>query len=199
MNKFFGFHVAAAAALCVLGSACTKKPTAVNTPPAPTPAVSTPAPAPARAAATPAPARTQPVAQATPQSRYPDAKTRARIDELLGHIQDAYFDYDRHTLNDSAVKTLNGDATELAQILNQFPDYKLRVEGYCDERGSAEYNIALGEARAAAAKSYLVTMGVSGNQLSTVSYGKEKQICDEHDEACWQKNRRIHITALATN
>ena len=199
MNKFLGLHVAAVAALCLFGSACTKKNVAVDHPPAPAPAVSTPAPAPAPAAPAPRQAPAQTVAQAAPQSRYPDAKTRARIDELLGHIQDAYFDYDRHTLNDSAVKTLNGDATELAQILNQFPDYKLRVEGYCDERGSAEYNIALGEARAAAAKNYLVTMGVSGNQLSTISYGKEKQICEEHDEACWQKNRRIHITALAMN
>jgi peptidoglycan-associated lipoprotein len=138
------------------------------------------------------------VAQATP-SRYPDAKTRARIDELLGHIQDAYFDYNRHTLNDSAVKALNGDATELAQIMGQYPDYKLQVQGYCDERGSAEYNMALGEARANAARDYLVTMGVSGTQLSTVSYGKEKQVCDEHDEGCWSKNRRIHIVALAAS
>jgi len=199
MNRIFTMNVAAVAALCVFGSGCAKKQTAVTTPPAPAPAVSAPAPAPVRAAATPAPAASQPVAQAAPPSRYPDAKTRARIDELLGHIQDAYFDYDRHTLNDNAVKTLNGDATELAQILNQFPDYKLRVEGYCDERGSSEYNIALGEARAKAAKDYLVTMGVSGNQLSTVSYGKEKQICDEHDESCWSKNRRIHIIALASN
>jgi peptidoglycan-associated lipoprotein len=196
MNRLLA--VGAAAALCIFSSACAKKAVAVATPPAPTPAVAAPAPAPTRAATTPAPAQPQPVAQAAP-SRFPDAKTRARIDELLGHIQDAYFDYDRHTLNDTAVKTLNGDATELAQILSQFPDYKLRVEGYCDERGSAEYNLALGEARAKSAKDYLVSMGVSGGQLSTVSYGKEKQICDEHDEACWSKNRRIHIIAMNTN
>ena len=117
---------------------------------------------------------------------------------MLGHIQDAYFDYNRHTLNDTAVKALNGDATELATIMNQYPDYKLQVQGYCDERGSAEYNMALGEARAKAAKDYLVTMGVSGTQLSTVSFGKERQVCEEHDEACWSKNRRIHIVALPT-
>jgi peptidoglycan-associated lipoprotein len=198
MNKVFALNIAAAAALCVFGSGCAKKAVAIKEPPPPAPAVSTPAPAPREVATAPRPTPPQPVAQETP-SRYPDAKTRARIDELLARIQDAYFDYDRHTLNDAAVKTLNGDATELAQILNQFPDYKLRVEGYCDERGSAEYNIALGEARAAAAKEYLVTMGVSGNQLSTVSYGKEKQLCDEHDEACWSRNRRIHIVALAAN
>jgi peptidoglycan-associated lipoprotein len=73
------------------------------------------------------------------------------------------------------------------------------VQGYCDERGSAEYNLALGEARAKAAKDYLVSVGVSASQLNTVSYGKEKQLCDEHDEACWQKNRRVHIVAMAMN
>jgi peptidoglycan-associated lipoprotein len=198
MNKVFGINVAAVAALCVFGSACAKKQVGVTTPATPVPAVSTPAPAPSRAATTPRQTPSQPVAQATP-SRYPDAKTRARIDELLGHIQDAYFDYNRHTLNDSAVKALNGDATELAQIMGQYPDYKLQVQGYCDERGSAEYNMALGEARANAARDYLVTMGVSGTQLSTVSYGKEKQVCDEHDEGCWSKNRRIHIVALAAS
>jgi peptidoglycan-associated lipoprotein len=196
MNRLLSVNVAAVAALCVFGSACAKKQTAVSTPPAPQPAVTQPAPAPARVAAAPRPAVTQPVAQTTP-SRFPDAATRARIDELIGRIQDAYFEYNKHTLTDAAVATLNGDSKELATIMNQYPDYKLQVEGYCDERGSAEYNIALGEARAKAAKDYLVSVGVSANQLSTVSYGKEKQVCEEHDEACWSKNRRIHIIALA--
>ncbi len=197
MNRLSGISLAAAAALCILGSACAHKQTAVNTPPAP-------APAPAATQQTASTARQTttrqatptPVAQTTP-SRYPDAATRARIDELLARIQDAYFEYNRHTLTDDAVKTLNGDSKELAQIMNQYPDYKLQVQGYCDERGSAEYNIALGEARAKAAKDYLVSVGVSPNQLSTVSFGKEKQVCDEHDEACWSKNRRVHIVAMA--
>ncbi len=187
--------IAAVTALCVFGVACAKKPVAVNTPPAPQPSV---AAAPSRPAAQPAPARSapaQPVAQTTP-SRYPDAKTRARIDELLAHIEDAYFDYNRHTLRQDAVQALNADSKELAVIMNQYPDYKLQVQGYCDERGSAEYNIALGEARAKSAKDYLVSVGVGSNQLSTVSYGKEKQICEDHDEACWAKNRRVHIVAL---
>ena len=186
----------AAAALCVFGVACAKKPVAVNTPPPPPASTQTAARNSTASNNTArAPRQTQPVSQQT-ASRYPDAATRARIDQLLARIQDAYFDYNRHTLNPDAVKALNGDSTELAQILNQYPDYKLKVEGYCDERGSAEYNLALGEARAKAAKDYLVSMGVSGNQLSTVSYGKEKQVCDEHDEACWSKNRRVHIVAL---
>jgi len=130
-------------------------------------------------------------------SRYPDAATRARIDQLLARISDAYFDYDKAALREDALKTLQADSGELRNILSQYPDYKLQVEGYCDERGSAEYNMALGEKRAEAAKEYLVGVGIPATQLSTVSYGKEKQICDEHDEACWQKNRRIHIIAMA--
>jgi peptidoglycan-associated lipoprotein len=188
-------NIAVVTVLSIFGAACAKKPVAVATPPAPQPAV---AAAPARPEPAPAPARqtpSQPVAQATP-SRYPDAKTRARIEELLAHIEDAYFDYDRHTLRQDAVQALNADSKELAVIMNQYPDYKLQVQGYCDERGSAEYNIALGEARAKSAKDYLVSVGVASGQLSTVSYGKEKQICDEHDESCWAKNRRVHIVAL---
>jgi len=188
-------NIAAVTALCVFGAACAKKPVAVATPPAPPPAAAS-APANTTPHAAPSqPVPQQQVAQAAP-SRYPDAKTRARIDELLAHIEDAYFDYNAHTLRQDAVAALNGDSKELAVIMNQYPDYKLQVQGYCDERGSAEYNIALGEARAKSAKDYLVSVGVAGNQLSTVSYGKEKQVCDEHDEACWAKNRRIHIVAL---
>ena len=185
--------------LCILATACAKKKVAVNTPPPPpAPAAVEPAPAPAPAAR-PAPTRqpeSQPVSQPAP-SRYPDAATRARIDELIGRIQDAYFDYDKHTLRADAVQTLNSDARELAQIMQQYPDYKLTIEGYCDERGSDEYNLALGDARAKAAKDYLVSVGVGANQLDTVSFGKERQVCTEHDEACWQKNRRIHIVAMA--
>jgi peptidoglycan-associated lipoprotein len=189
--------ISVAATLILFGSACKKKTPAPAPPPAPAPAAAAPAPpAPPAAPVAPKPAVAATAPAPAPAPRYPDAATRARIDELIGRIQDAYFDYDRHTLRDDAVKTLSADAKELATIMNQYPDYKLRVEGYCDERGSSEYNLALGEARAKAAKDYLVTSGVSGTQLSTVSFGKEQQSCAEHDEACWQKNRRIHITAM---
>jgi peptidoglycan-associated lipoprotein len=114
---------------------------------------------------------------------------------LIGRIQDAYFDYDAHTLRNDAISTLAADSKELATILSQYPGYKLKIEGYCDERGSAEYNVALGDARARAAKDYLVNAGVAANQLDTVSFGKETQVCTEHDESCWQKNRRVHIVA----
>jgi peptidoglycan-associated lipoprotein len=144
--------------------------------------------------------RTPPPVTATPPvstdtSRYPDKATRDRIDTLLGRISDAYFDYDKHSLRPDAVQTLQADSIELRDILKQYPEYKLVIEGHADERGSDEYNIGLGDARAKSAKDYLVGVGIPAQQLSIVSYGKERPICTEHDEACWQKNRRIHIIA----
>jgi peptidoglycan-associated lipoprotein len=187
------------AVLCVLGTACAKKQIAVaKAPPAPA-ADTTPAP-PAAPAPAPAPRQT-PARQAAPPapSTNPDSAVRARIEELIGRIQDAYFDYDAHTLRSDAITTLAVDSKELAVILQQYPGYKLKIEGYCDERGSAEYNVALGDARAKAAKAYLVNAGVAPGQLDTVSYGKENPVCTGHDEGCWQKNRRIHIVAEKAN
>jgi peptidoglycan-associated lipoprotein len=134
---------------------------------------------------------------AAPASRYPNATTRARIDELLAKIEDAYFDYDKASLRPDAMKALQADSTELRDILKDYPDYKLTIEGHCDERGSAEYNVGLGDRRAAAAKDYLVGVGIPAPQLDVISYGKERPVCQEHDEACWQRNRRIHIVPLA--
>jgi len=187
----------ALAALSVVGAGCAKKVAVAPPPPLPpsTPAQATPASRPAQPQSRPA-ARSAPVQQAQ-APRYPNAATRARIDELLARIQDAYFDYDRHSLRPDALKALEGDSSELRDILAQYPAYKLTIEGHCDERGSAEYNMALGDARAKAAKDYLVGVGIPSDQLKLVSYGKEKPVCEEHDEACWQKNRRVHIVAIA--
>jgi peptidoglycan-associated lipoprotein len=180
----------------LLAAGCSKKAvTAAPPPPAPAPAVTarntTPAPAPARQVARQTPPSTSQVARTTPT-----AAERVRIDELLARIQDAYFDYDKHELRPDALNTLASDSRELRDIIVQYPSYKLTIEGYCDERGSAEYNMALGDARAKAAKDYLVGVGIPSDQLKLVSYGKEKQVCTDHDEACWQKNRRIHILAM---
>jgi peptidoglycan-associated lipoprotein len=135
--------------------------------------------------------------QVSQPQRTPNASTRARIDTLLARIEDAYFDYNKYSLRPDAIQALQADSSELRDILKDYPDYKLTVEGHCDERGSAEYNVALGQERAQAAKDYLVQVGIPGGQLATVSYGKEKPVCEEHDEACWQKNRHIHIVAQA--
>lgn len=187
----------AVGAICLVGAGCAKKKVAAVTPPATPPPAAAPAPRATTATPTARPAATPAPAEAVRTPRLPNAATRARIDELLARIQDAYFDYDKHALRPDALTTLEADSKELRDIIVQYPDYKLTIEGYCDERGSAEYNAALGDSRAKAAKGYLVNVGIPDSQLLTVSYGKERQICDEHDESCWQKNRRVHIIAMA--
>jgi peptidoglycan-associated lipoprotein len=197
MNALQRSILATAAIIALGGVGCAKKKAAAVTPPAPAAApqqtASAQQPQPERRAATqPAPTTTNPSGP-----RFPDEKTRARIDTLLSHIEDAYFDYNQHSLRSDAIKTLEADSRELRDILRDYPDYKLTIEGHCDERGSADYNLALGDARAQAAKNYLVQVGIPAQQLGVISYGKERPICAEHDEACWQKNRRIHIVAMA--
>jgi peptidoglycan-associated lipoprotein len=185
-------------ALSLAGAGCAKKVAVTQPPPLPqsTPQQTAPATRPTESQSRPAATRPAP-AQTAQNQRYPNAVTRARIDELLARIQDAYFDYDRHSLRPDAMKALESDSTELRDILAQYPAYKLTVEGHCDERGSAEYNMALGDARAKSAKDYLVGVGIPSDQLKLISYGKEKPVCQDHDEACWQKNRRVHIVAMA--
>lgn len=188
--RYLTLMVAAAALLTL--AACKKKvPVAKATPPTPTTTASNP---PAERPVRRTPSTPTTVAENTPRSRMPDAATKARIQDLLDRIQDAYFDYDKHNIRPDAQKTLTDDAHTLAEILKDYPEYKLTVEGYCDERGSEEYNLALGDARAKQAKDYLVTLGIPGNQLRTVSYGKDKPVCTDSTESCWQKNRRAHIT-----
>jgi peptidoglycan-associated lipoprotein len=127
-------------------------------------------------------------------SKMPDQATRDQIQALLDRIQDAYFDYNKHNLRPDAQHTLAADAKTLSDILKQYPDYRLTVQGYCDERGSEEYNLALGDKRASQAKEYLASLGIPDTQLKTISYGKEHPVCTDHDEECWQRNRRAHIT-----
>jgi peptidoglycan-associated lipoprotein len=182
-----------AAALCLSLAACHKKPVAQAKPATPAPEVAKSEPTPAPRQAPVERASTQEVASA-PQSRMPDAATRARIQELLDRIQDAYFDYNQKTLRPDAETALKSDAQTLTEIIKQYPEFHLTVEGHCDERGSDEYNLALGEARAKQALEYMSNLGFPANQLKVVTFGKEKPVCTEHDEACWQKNRRAHIT-----
>jgi peptidoglycan-associated lipoprotein len=96
------------------------------------------------------------------------------------------FDYDKYDLRPDAQAILRGQAA----WLNQNPSRTVTVEGHCDERGTREYNLGLGERRANAVKQYLVSLGVSGNRLKTISYGKERPVCVSSDESCWAKNRR---------
>jgi peptidoglycan-associated lipoprotein len=124
------------------------------------------------------------------------APAKRSLGELISsQTRDAYFDFDKYNLRPDARTALAQDATALRSIFKDFPRVKVTVEGHCDERGSAEYNLALGDRRATEAKDYLVEFGVPAAQLATISYGKERPQCTEHDEACWQKNRRAHLSS----
>jgi peptidoglycan-associated lipoprotein len=114
---------------------------------------------------------------------------------LESDLQDVYFDYDKSDVGGGARDTLTRDAAALKGILADFPNASIVVEGHCDERGSAEYNLGLGDRRASAAKDFLVQLGVSADRLKTISYGKERPQCSESSESCWQKNRRAHFSS----
>ena len=105
------------------------------------------------------------------------------------NVQDVYFDYDSAQLRPDAQQSL----AKAAQVINQHPNWKIQIEGHCDERGSTEYNLSLGEERANAARQALAQAGVTGDRLKTISYGKEKPVCTQSTEDCWQKNRRDHF------
>jgi peptidoglycan-associated lipoprotein len=103
--------------------------------------------------------------------------------------EDIYFEFDQHILSDTAKQNLN----KKAQWLKNFPTAKAMIEGHCDDRGSAEYNLALGQKRADSAMQYLVSLGINPNRIATVSFGKEKPIDTGANEAAWAKNRRAHF------
>jgi peptidoglycan-associated lipoprotein len=156
-----------------------------------------PAPPPAPAMAKSMPPESHPAATPIAENSSPttpDAATKARIQDLLNRIQDVYFDYDQQSLRPDAQSTLQADANTLRQILDQYPNYKLTIEGFCDERGSDAFNMALGDERAKKAQQFLENLGLPASDLRTVSFGKEKSVCTDHTESCWQRNRRAHIT-----
>ncbi len=127
-----------------------------------------------------------------PTSNEPRLSSSAMLQQ---QAQDAYFDYDRNDIRSDASAALTHDATLLKQIFAQDPNFAVVVEGHCDERGSAEYNLALGDKRATAAKDFLVQLGVAADRLKTISYGRERPQCTDANESCWQKNRRAHLSA----
>ncbi len=106
--------------------------------------------------------------------------------------QDIYFDFDKADLRPQSQQIL----AHLAEVVKAHPNWKVQIEGNCDERGSTEYNLALGERRADSAKQALQQGGVGADQLKTISYGKEKPVCTESNEDCWQRNRHDHFTLL---
>jgi len=106
----------------------------------------------------------------------------------VSDVVDIHFDFDRYDIRPGDAKTLDGNA----RWLRSNNDLVL-IEGHCDERGTPEYNLALGDRRAHSAMNYLVAQGVRANRITIISYGKERPLCTEHDEACWSKNRRAHF------
>jgi peptidoglycan-associated lipoprotein len=130
-----------------------------------------------------------------PPPSAPPAKPATSISERLNkEVQDAFFDFDRSDLTPAALTVLSKDASALQTIMSDFPNTTIVVEGHCDERGSAEYNLGLGDRRASAAKEFLSRVGVPADRLVKVSYGKEHPQCSESTEACWQRNRRVHFS-----
>jgi len=119
-----------------------------------------------------------------------EAKERAAAAAAKG-LQSIYFDFDRAFIRDDAKSIMKANA----DWLKANPGVKVRIEGNCDERGTKEYNQALGQRRAASAKKYLTDLGISAKRISLISYGKEKQVCTESNEACWQKNRKDDLVA----
>jgi len=112
------------------------------------------------------------------------------MEELFAkEVMDAFYDYDKSDLRADARSAL----TQTAGFLKSYPQVKVTIEGHCDERGSTEYNLALGDRRAQAAKDFLVSLGVASDRMTTVSYGKERPFCNEHTEQCMQQNRRAHF------
>jgi peptidoglycan-associated lipoprotein len=120
----------------------------------------------------------------------PTTNRQPTVEELFGkEVKDAYFDYDKADIRSDARDALS----TTAQFLRSYPQVKVVLEGHCDERGSTEYNLALGDRRAAAAKQFLVSLGISGDRIETVSYGKEKPFCTASTEDCYAQNRRGHF------
>jgi peptidoglycan-associated lipoprotein len=136
-----------------------------------------------------------PPAQPSTQDKTEDALLSQDLqvvnDELhrRGFSADVYFQYDESSLSDDARDKL----AKNADLLKNQPQLSLTVEGHCDERGTNEYNLALGERRANAVRDYLGSLGVNPTRLRTISYGEERPVCTEHAESCWQQNRRAHM------
>ena len=154
----------------------------------------------AKSAAMPASTQAKTATKPAPQVR--SAQGQSSLDALRrgepgktpagSALQEVFFEFDRYDLSNDARTTLK----TAADWLRKNPSVRIEVEGHCDDRGTNEYNLALGAKRAQTAKDYLETLGVAAGRLSTISYGEEIPVCREHSESCWSKNRRDRFVAL---
>jgi len=120
----------------------------------------------------------------------PAPTTQPSVSELFDqNVKDVYFDLDKSDLSPEARSALTKDA----EFFRSYPQVHVSIEGHCDERGSTEYNLGLGQRRAEAAKNFLISLGIPADRMETTSWGKERPFCTEHDESCWQQNRRGHF------
>jgi peptidoglycan-associated lipoprotein len=183
-------EISALALVLTLGAAaCTKEPPAAAPPPPPPakPAAPPPAPAP------PPPAPPPPAAPASLTEEQLFAKmTLAELNEKRP-LGDVFFDLDESVIRDDGRAAL----AKNAEYLKRWASTRISVEGHCDERGTPEYNLGLGERRANAVRDYLVGLGVAGDRITTISKGKESPFCTESAESCWQQNRRGHFIFTA--
>jgi len=181
------FPLAATLVAAALVAACAKQqpPVARPTPPPPPPVTAAPErpPEPPQPVVEELPIPQEPLNEEDLNAR--DLDTLNRDSPLLP----VFFAFDSQEIDDAMRATLDANA----DVLRRYPNWVVTIEGHCDERGTAEYNLALGERRALAARAYLVQVGVSGDRLRTVSYGKEFPFDPGHDEAAWAKNRRAHF------
>jgi peptidoglycan-associated lipoprotein len=168
-------------------SACGKREPAITPPPPVMPTAPTAPPAP------PAPP-TAPGAAATPRSLSEDEIfARATAEEIQKEFRDVYFDLDNAVIKDEGRTALTANAN----YMKRRTSVRVTIEGHCDERGTAEYNLGLGERRANAVKAYLLELGVPASSVTIVSKGKESPFCTESNEACWSQNRRGHFVVTA--
>ncbi len=149
---------------------------------------------PAEAPSNPSSTEVAPPTRTAPQS-VESSPLSASLEEMnqKGYLKDAFFEYDKADLRDDARTTLSADA----EWLKKYPSTQILIEGHCDERGTSEYNMALGDRRANATKEYLASLGVESGRVKSVSYGKERPFCNESNETCWQENRRAHFVFTA--
>jgi peptidoglycan-associated lipoprotein len=171
----------------VVLSGCAKRPaTTQAAAPAPTGSASTTAAAPPA----PAPVQSAPPTAAT-TTPAPSSTARPAVQDFAAvpELADVFFDFDKYDIRPGDAKTLDANAN----WLKSNPNHLVLIEGHCDERGTNEYNLALGERRAKSTMNYLVSQGVQANRITIISYGEERPQCTEHNEACWAKNRRAHF------
>ncbi len=179
----------------ILLNGCAKKPNqAVATPPPPREPVMAAAREENRTQAQAPQRQAEPTPQRTAsRPERISAEEKAQLDSSLAKLEDALFDYDKSTIRADALKVLQEHVTVIRTTLTKYPSQMVTLEGHADERGSSEYNLALGDARAKSVKEFLVNGGVPAGQLKELSFGKERPQCTDGTEDCWQKNRRVHL------